>query len=127
MSLIIITSSKTVFMQQNNQISKVGNCRGTLLLKTARHLKETKKCCFFLYYKDILSVSLLKRVGCTLPLLSSSVSEVCVCPAGTGWIHGRRRQLLERGFGAAAQQTALLGLSKAEIIYWKTCSIEFQV
>lgn len=57
----------------------------------------------------------LERPGCVLPLLSSSVNEVCVCvcPAGTGWIHRRRRQLLERGLGAAAQQTALLGLCKS--------------
>lgn len=39
---------------------------------------------------------------------------VCVRPAGAGWLHRRRRQLPERGFWAAAQQTALLGLGETE-------------
>lgn len=40
---------------------------------------------------------------------------VCACSAGAGWIHWRGCQLLERGFWAAAQQAALLGLCKTLI------------
>lgn len=55
----------------------------------------------------------LETAGFIPPLLSSSVTEVSVCPAGTGWVYWRGCQILKRGFWGSAQQTALLGLRKS--------------
>lgn len=53
------------------------------------------------------------RISLPSPLCGFTVTEWCVCPAGTGRVHGRRCQLLEGGCGASVQPTALLGLGES--------------
>lgn len=43
------------------------------------------------------------------------MAEWCVCPTGTGRVHGRRRQLLEGGCGASVQPPTLLGLGESRL------------
>lgn len=65
--------------------------------------------------KVVIGVMNVLESGISLPspLCGFTVTEWCVCPAGTGRVHGRRCQLLEGGCGASVQPTALLGLGES--------------